>query len=318
MATGEQNGRSWWTFEQPTSGTAWRPNGTTLLEGLLQQVPDGDEPRPWQSGYELQIQGLGGFVNKERRHHTILGGGSYASSVGGNRTVLAGTQTTEAQGERSVLVAKPADPGDLDAPWGVDSLTVEGDADITVGSRMVMMSGTLDRTWNGGVVRLASMEGTICGGGFLRLHASPSATLSGMMTGDVYGGIIRASVTRTYLAVLEYRAAKAAAWAIGAYTRNCTFVIEPIIGSPSSETPKSSLARKLFRLGKVLEVARMICPPLDILVGLASLPLAIYGIGALIYGLVRSSNAVPPSGPPRTRTRTCGLTSQVAASLIVT
>ena len=289
-----------------------------MLDGLIQHVPATTEQRPWQSGYELQIQGLGGFVNKERRHHTILGHGTYVNQIGGHRTMVAGTQTTETQGERSVQISEPDDPGDLDAPWGVDSLTVEQDADITFGSRLVITGGSVERTWNGGVIRLASMEGTICGGAFLRIHASPSMTMSAMLTGDVYGGIARASVARTYLAVLEYRAAKAAAWAMGMYTRNATFVIEPVINSPSGETPKSNIARKLSRLTKTFDAVRMLCPPLDIAVGVIMLPVALYGIFALIRGLLKKGKAAPPSGPPRTRTRTAGAISQTSGSVLVT
>ena len=107
-----------------------------------------------------------------------------------------------------------------------------------------MLIGILNRQWNGGVMRLASMEGVICGGGFLRLIASPSATISGINSGDVYGGCARVAVVRSYLAVLQYRAAQTATWASAIYNRTATFVVEPVVGSPSatsSPTPRPKL-----------------------------------------------------------------------------
>ena len=320
MATRDRAENSWWTLDSESPAPSWRPDGSSILDGLIESVPAGGERRPWSGWYELQISGLGGLVNKERRHYTVLGDGEYVSQVNGRRNVTATSQTTSTQGNRAIEVAIANNLSDLDpdVSWGTDSLTVEGDADITVGSRMVMMTGTVDRVWKGGIMRLASMEGSICGGAFLRTHAGLSMNLSAMMTGDVYGGCARVSAVRTYLAVLQYRAAKAAAWAMGVYVRHGTFVIEPIVSTPSDKTPPSNLAKKLARLGKTLEVARMLCPPLDIAVGLVTLPVAIYGIGKFIYALASKKEPVPPTGPPRTRVRTVGLTNQTMSSLTVT
>lgn len=318
MATPESADHSWWTLDSEAPAQSWRPDGTSILDGLIEGVPAGRKPRPWSGWYELQISGLGGLVNKERRHYTVLGDGEYVSQVNGRRSLTATSQTTSTQGNRTIEIANDLNDQDPQVSWGTDSLTVEGDADITVGSRMVMMTGTVDRLWKGGIMRLASMEGSICGGAFLRTHAGLSMTLSAMMTGDVYGGCARASAVRTYLAVLQYRAAKAAAWAVGVYVRHGTFVIEPVVSSKSDKSPPSNLAKKLARLGKTLEVARMFCPPLDIAVGLFTLPVAIYGIGKFIHALATKKAHLPPAGPPRTRVRTVGLTNQTMSAMTVT
>ena len=162
----------------------------------------------------------------------------------------------------------------------------------------------------------------------VRAIGGPSATLSGMSTGDVYGGIARASAVRSYLAVLQYRAAKDAAWAMGVYVRNATFVIEPLLSPPAGMVPKNNIARKMNRIQKTMtkvrkasaaiarsrvgragsavgEGARMVCPLADIIVGVASLPFALFGIVQLIGSLAGLGKPIPipPVGPPRVRTR---------------
>ena len=293
---------------EKTTPEAWRDKDKSILEALLRHVPRETGLRPWQPGHGLHIQGLGGVVSKERRHFTILGHGTYASHIGGCRTLVADRQTIRTTKDSSMSIGRSDDAPDVDAPWGRDSLTVDGDAEITFGSRLTLMSGFIERNWNGGVMRLASMEGVICGGAFLRLIASPSATLSGLMTGDIYGGCARTAAVRSYLAVLHYRAAQAAAWAVGVYSRNATFVVEPLIGSPSAGGPVSSIAEKLARLGKVLSVARMVCPPLDIFVGvLTAVPMGIYALFKLVAGVIKKPIPIPPAGPPRVRNRNRGL-----------
>ena len=298
-----------------TTPAAWRDKDKKILEALLEHVPREADLRPWQAGHGLHIQGLGGVVSKERRHFTILGHGTYANHIGGCRTLVADRQTIRTTKDSSTSIGRSDNAPDVGVPWGRDSLTVDGDAEITFGSRLTLMSGFIERNWNGGVMRLASMEGVICGGAFLRLIASPSATLSGLMTGDVYGGCARAAVVRSYLAVLHYRAAQAAAWKVGLYSRNATFVVEPLIGSPSAGGPVSSIAAKLARLGKVLSVARMVCPPLDIFIGvLTVVPMGIYALFRLISGVIRKPNPIPPAGPPRVRNRNRGLALETFSS----
>ena len=146
-----------------TKPKPWRGKGQQILDALIEHVPHETERRPWQPGHALQIQGLGGMVSKERRHFTILGHGSYSNRIGGCRTLVADSLTTRTTRELTTSIGRGDDAPDVDVPWGTDSLTVDGDADITFGSRLILMSGFIDRNWNGGVMRLASMEGVICG-----------------------------------------------------------------------------------------------------------------------------------------------------------
>ena len=307
---------AWWRFEADASHASWRPAETPILDGLLEQVPEWSERPPWQPGYELHIHGQGGVVSKERRRYTIVGHGGYSNNVGGHRTLTTDYQNTICSKDRKIMIARPDHAPDLDVPWGRDELVVEGDASHTYHGRTLMMSGTVQRTWHGGVMRLASMEGVICGGAFVRVIASPSATLSALMSGDVYGGAARVSAVRTYLAVLHYRAAQAAAWAMGVYVRNASFVIEPIISSPSGQAPKGKIAQKLARLAKAAEVARMVCPVMDIAAGVATLPLAVFGIVGLIRSIVRKPVPIPPAGPPRIRTRNVGMNMEQFSSIV--
>lgn len=289
--------------------TPWRPEGKPILNALMDHVPGG--ARPWQAGHGLDVRGLGGLVSRERRRYTIVGGGDYANYIGGGQRVVAGTQSLRTGGHLTVGIGKREDAGDDagdDVPWGRDSLTVDGDARLSFHSRTLSMTGVVMRNWNGGVMRLASMEGVICGGAFLRLIASPSVTMGGMVTGDVYGGCARVAAVRTNLALLHYRAAAAAAWATGIYVRNTSATIEPVVNVPTQGVTMGKLASRLARLNKAVDVARMLCAPLDILLGVALLiPLGIYALIRLIMSMVSTPNPVPPTGPPRTRVMNVGV-----------
>ena len=313
---------AWWDFDandapEPDAPEPWRSEGKPILNGLMEHVPTATDRRPWQAGHELHIQGLGGLVSKERRRFTILGHGEYSNHIGGCRKLVADTQSIRTLKHLTVSIGKGEDPPDVDVPWGRDSLTVDNDAEMTFGSRTLMMSGFVTRNWNGGVMRLASMEGVICGGPFIRLIASPSSTLSGLMTGDVYGACARVSAVRTYLAVLHYRAAAKASWAVGMYVRNATFTIEPVINVPTQGLPVSDIGRKLARMAKMLEIARMLCPVLDIFLGLATLiPMGIYALVSLIAGIVKKPNPLPMAGPPRLRTMNVGTHMEIYGSFL--
>ena len=281
----------------------WRPAGMPMLNALLEHVPGETDRRPWQPGMELNVHGQGGLVSKDRRRFTIIGHGEYANHVGGCRTLAANKQGIRTTKQLTTRITR-GESATGRSSTGRDSLNVDGDAEVTFGGRLVMMSGILNRQWNGGVMRLASMEGVICGGGFLRLIASPSATISGLNTGDVYGGCARVAVVRSYLAVLQYRAAQTATWTSAIYNRTATFVVEPVVGSPSAN-PVSNTASKLARLGRTFAMARMLCPVLDILVGVVTfVPFGIYAIYKLISGVVKKPVAAPLTGPPRIRIQT--------------
>ena len=319
----------WWGVDTDLPATSWKNADHSALRNL-KRVPsmnDEDDP-PWDPGYRLDIQGCGGLVSKERRRYTLVGHeGTFANQIRGNQTVAADYHSTRVRKHRTVTIAKTEGSDGLDASWGRDRLTVAGNASYEFYSRTLMMSGTIARNWNGGIMRLAAMEGVVCGGAMVRVIAGPAGTMSQMMTGDVYGGIARASAVRSYLAVLQYRAAKDAAWAIGVWIRRTTFTIVPVTPAPPQVTPTGNAARKMSRLSKTASKAakvtrksvsgmRMICPVVDIALGVLSIPLAIVGIVMLLKGLLGkgSKNAVPPAGPPRVLNTNSGMTMEMYMS----
>ena len=321
----------WWGLDSDGSAASWRPGETPLLDGLM-NVPSWHlqpEKSVWRPGYELNIHGFGGLVSRERRRYTLVGhSGSFLNQTGRHRSLAADNHSSRVEKDRLVTIARPKKTYDIDAPWGLDRLAVEGDASYTIGTRTLLMSGIVQRNWNGGVMRLASMEGIVCGGVMTRVIASPSATMSGLMTGDVYGGIARTSAVRTYLAVLQYRSAEKAAWALGVYVRNATFIIEPLVSAPVKEKP-SDAAKKMSRLArtaskvskvaaKTVAAARMICPLVDIMAGVVMLPVAAYGIISAIIAKIAGKPPAPPlpPGPPRVRNRTVACTTDMFAEMM--
>ena len=335
--TSASDADGWWGLESDPPAASWKEADSPHLKSL-KRVPsmhDSPESPPWKPGYELNIRGFGGLVNKERRRYTLVGHeGSYSNEIRGNRTVTADYHSTRVRGHRSVRIARPEDSEGLDASWGLDRLTVERNASYEFHSRTLMMSGSVTRNWNGGIMRLASMEGVVCGGAMTRVIAGPAGTMSAMMTGDVYGAIARVSAVRVYLAVLQYRAAKDAAWAIGVWLRRTTFTIVPAVPVPPAVTPKQKANEKMSRLSKAarkamrtlrkpgkvarrgVSGARMVCPVVDILLGVASLPFAIIGLATLLSRLCTPTpkNVIPPAGPPRVLNSNSGVTLEVYMS----
>ena len=177
------------------------------------------------------------------------------------------------------------------------------------------MSGTLTRRFLGGFIKAAPMEGVICGGAFVRTIGGPSANLSGLATGDVYGGAARAALSRTRIALVHYRAAHFAAWFSVFHGRTANFVITPIVSTRQQES-RSGAARKLARLSKALNVARMFCPLLDIASGVIGL---VGGLGFGLFKLIRNKiKGKPPPPPtetvPRVRTPVRSMALQTFAS----
>ena len=196
--------------------------------------------------------------------------------------------------------------------WGRDELHVKGDAEIRFHSRTFMVTGSVDRIWRGGVVRLASMEGVIAGGFYTRAVGGPSLALSGIMSSDVYGGALKSAACRLLMAGIHYRAAKAAAWACGAYIRRVPFTIEPLF-TVAPKPRKEGFAGKMQRLQnaakKVLKVLRWVLPQADIVYGLLNI-LAI-PLKAII-NKIRGKTQVDPEakGPPRVHVKHMGLELQ--------
>lgn len=317
----------------------WRTDGKPVLNALLDYVPwvdtsagsatpaagsslgavvgagsgsasAGASPVPWRTGHALHLKGQGGVVQKERRHYTLVADGQYTNHIGGCRTLRADTQSFHTAGAMVVNVGRTTVAPARPVPWGSDALTVHGNADVEFHDRRIMMAGLISRNYLGGVMRLASMEGVICGGFFMRSIFGPAMTASALMTGDVYGGVARVAMVRTYLALLHYRAAAAAAWASLTYMRCASFVIEPMLSVPSDRTPTGNAASKLARLSRTFSAVRAICPPIDILCGVVMLPLLPIMLGKFLFMLLAKRaashlrpKAKPPSGPPRTRIR---------------
>ena len=189
--------------------------------------------------------------------------------------------------------------------WGHDRLSVHGDAEIRFGSRVYMAKGKFDRTWNGGVVRLASFEGVIAAGAFTRAICGPSAALSGFMTSDVYGGAIKLSILRLFLAGLHYRAAKHTRWDTIYYGCRAPFTIVPAL-SAGRAPKRSGIAGKVGRLAgaasKAFKVVRWFVAPISILHG--ALQLLLFPVLFIARFLRRFRGNTPQVMPlPRLRLR---------------
>ena len=259
-------------------------------EGEADEADETDEATegsadPWHGTDRLQVSAAGGLVQREGC--TAVLARAYTDTVtGDSRTELGG------DGERTV-------GGDAltKVEGGTDALAVDGDAEIRFDDRQVMMSGTVEREWTGAITRMAGMEGVICGGAYTKVCAGAAVTVCAIATGDVYGACARFAGARVHVAGLHYRAAKVAMWRTGAYVRSAGVVVEPLIGSPSAQSPAKSVARKAARIFKGMSA---VLPFVDIAVGIVALPV---GVVMLIANIVRKKNPEPPSGPPRLRMR---------------
>ena len=268
--------------------------GATLVEKLLPFLDRGEEEAdgapdapadPWHGNERLQVSAAGGLVQRETC--TAVLARAYTDTVtGDSRTKLAGDGERTVDGDISIQV-----------DGGTDALDVDGDAEIRFDDRQVMMSGTVEREWTGAITRMAGMEGVICGGAYTKVCAGASMTVCAIATGDVYGACARFAGARVHVAGLHYRAARVAMWRSGAYVRRAGVVVEPLIGSPSQQSPAKSFAQKAAR---IMRGVTGVLPFVDIAVGLVALPV---GVVMLVANIVRKKNPEPPSGPPRLRMR---------------
>lgn len=299
---------------------------------------DATEP-PWSEGHRLDINARGGLYYRERDRVTVAAElydsrvfgnldvdveNDYEFTVDGDVTIglqaptgssgAAGSSGTSGSSSASGTSGSaetsgtPRPTSTPAAPVGVDRLTVGGTARFEFNERKTMLTGTVNRLWEGPIVRMVGMDGIICGGVFGRIHAGPSFTFAPLASSDVYGGAAHVSAARIHAAMLGYRSADATAWAMLAYIRAAKVTIEPLLGTPSQTTPfrDAKLASKLWKLSLAL------CPFLDILVGLVLLlPMLLWALVKKIYGVTS-----PPAGPPRIRNRSAGFTKEVAASVL--
>ena len=284
---------------------SWRRKGQSRAEGLVtgatdERLPEDERSHPWTPGLHMDVRARGALVSRDREVHRTVGHGGYANQVYGNRHVKSGFEHSVYSKDRTVVVQGMEGLGsDIlpDVRFGRDRLDVVEDAFLEWRARTTLMSGTLTRRYLGGFIKAAPMEGVICGGALVRTIGGPSASLSSLCSGDVYGGAARVALSRTRIGLLHYRAAVGAAWSSVFCGRMADFVIEPLV-SVRQTGPQSNVARKLARLAKVFGVVRMFCPLVDIAAGVVGL---VGGLGYGLFKLIRNKvKGKPP--PPATET----------------
>ena len=312
----------WWESDAITPGDSWKDSDRSHLENLI-NVPelnaDAGDPVPWMKKGRMELRGVGGIESRERRAYTLVGrGGVYGSHVEGNRTLNTVYRESKVGGARTETIEH------------TDELEVTGNASYRFKARGIMMKGHIEKRWNGGVMKAASMEGVICGGVMVRTIGGAAMTLGGMTTGDVYIAVARAAGMRLYIAQMLYRSTSSgAAWAIGLWVRNTTFTIVPVTLAPApGQKPAGNAAQKMSRLNRAARkvakglkaaatVGRMVCPVIDILLGLLSLLLIPFGIRAMVKAH-RLAKVQPLVAAPRLETRTAALTLETYGSKKIT
>ena len=284
---------------------SWRRKGQSRAEGLVagaadERPPEDERTHPWTPGLHMDVRARGALVSRDRELHRSVGHGGYANQVYGNRHMKSGFEHFVCSRDRVVVVQGMEGLGSDTLPdvrFGRDKLDVAEDAVLKFRARTTLMSGTLTRRFLGGFIKAAPMEGVICGGALVRTIGGPSASLSPLSSGDVYGGAARVALARTRIGLLHYRAAVGAAWSSVFYGRTADFVIEPLV-SIRQTGPTSNVARKLARLSKMFGVVRMVCPLADIAAGVLGF---VGGLGYGLFALIRNKvKGKPP--PPATET----------------
>lgn len=281
--------------------------------GQLSLAEKRANPHPWRRGNEAQIMGRGGLYDLERRRVTIAADKFQNQVFGESSVTVKGEYREKVSGSMSVMLGKPLpdgvedddDDGASAVPrTGTESLTVHGNADLHIHDRTTLMTGTVTKVWTGGtIMRLAGMEGVICGGAFAKVHAGIAAHMAPLVTGDVYGGAAHAAASRAHIAGVGYRSVETSAWAIGAYIRTTQFTIQPAQMSPMQH-------KKSGMLAKVGKIMMGLCPFLDIGIGLLMAPIALVLLIAALAGWKKP----PPPGPPRTLTQSIGTHNIIVAS----
>lgn len=325
--------------DEPTS---WLPTKGNTFDSLLDIVHAGnDEVPPWRSGYALELSSYGGLKSFERRHIAVSK--TYASLVNANliqnvsgdylnsfsrsssysfaRDPLVDQQgggDSESDGEDDSASNTNGQIPSPSAEWGTDKLTVQGTSTHKFKERLFLMTGTIHRHWVGGIVRLASMEGVICGGLYTRVMLGGSMHLSPLMTGDVYGASARVSVARSHVAGFGYRSCDIANWAAAYYARITNFTIVPAVGTKANN--RVGGAKKWA--GKI---TMGLLPFLEILIGILSIPVALVAlIFKAIMMIANKIRGIPkkppagPAGPPRALNRQCGITQSSSGSVLHT
>lgn len=293
--------------DNPAGGN-WSPTKANTLDSLLALAGSGKDDRsrdgtPWGKGHELVYQGIGG-IHVMGDRHVAVAADSYTTYMTGDRKVdVRGDMVLTA--ERAASVVEAPDTGVSE-----DKLVVQGNMTSSFPDRITMGLGDINRRWTGTVLRIAGMEGVICGGSLSRQYFGGSATGSALQMRDVYGGAIRSSMLRIGFTLgVGYRSTDYGNWHMATYRRMSRVTIEPMIGSPK-EVPTA-----FWRNADIAsKIAFSILPILGILYGFGMLLYAAAGLAlaglmgllgmispALAAKLARHKNAPPTA--PRVRER---------------
>ena len=224
---------------------------------------------PWTPGHELVTRGVGGVHVLGDRHISIAGD-SYSTHVARDRRVrVDGNMDVHARDWQLMRI-----PG---SGSGRQNLHVKGDMEWKTHNRMVIGTGTIDRTWYGGVAKLASLEGVICGGAWSRLYVGGSVNMAVINSSDVYGAAIRSSAFRGSLAGLGYRSSNFASWHMVSYNRSTQATLQPLVGSPGQRPLNPN---KVLRfMGLLAKIGTIVFPPVFIAWSiLTCLPMLIWAL----------------------------------------
>lgn len=284
---------------------------------------------PWEPGHRVEVNARGGRQNLEDRRvsiatenytrvvqksliseisdaMTIQADGTLNVSVSAGRTSSSRTDTAEG--------APSGDDAGADlsrVSWGLDDLKVQGDANISLGERMRMVNGSISQRWSGGVTRVSGMEGTICGGVWMRIYAGLSMTLAGLVSGDVYGGTARTAAMRLHLSALGYRSAEVCTWNSGLYLRSATSLLIPLPGLSSGAESAMLQGKNMKQAAKLGKLSMALCPFINIGVGVGMiLPM----IAMAIAKKLGWSGPKMVPGPPRIYNLNAGVHQKMAAT----
>ena len=279
--------------------TSWSPHGDSTVDELM-KVAGWDDYRgrlgtPWKDGHQFIYRGIGGIHVLGDRHVAIAADSHHVYLSGDRNMVVHGDMDVST--ERDWTVARLPDSGS-----GKENLHVKGDMNWDFHERMLVGSGTINRTWHGAVAKIAGLEGVICAGAWNRTFAGGAMNVAALATSDLYGGAMRGSVTRATLGGIGYRSSEYAVWRMGAYNRNAHATLEPLVGTDSLTPEKESRLRSLGA-----KIGMTIVPFAFIFWGAVTMvPMLLYALVQWLDGkfFAGGPRAQPQPMLPRTRTRT--------------
>ena len=278
--------------------TTWSPAGESTVDELMKVAGWGDYREslgtPWKEGHEFVYRGFGG-VHVLGSRHVAIAGDSHTTHLSGDRKMVV-RGDADLRSEKDWRLMRLPDEGS-----GKMNLHVKGDMTWKFHDRMVIGSGTLDRTWYGAIAKIAGMEGVICGGAWNRLFVGGSINMAAIASMDVYGGALRVAGTRTAISGIGYRSSDTVTWRMLMYNRGARVTLEPL---PTMGTLTEAKASRLKLLA--LKLMTMLAPFLFMLWGFITfLPMLLFGL--IVWADRKFFGGAKPSlGPfiPRSRSRT--------------